>query len=168
MISFTLIRAIRAQYQLEWRGIHGIDHWARVLENGLRVAASVNARVEVVELFAVFHDACRVNDGHDPAHGLRGAMLAQHYRGTYFDISDADFKLLYEACAYHTDGRTRGDPVLQSCWDADRLDLGRVGIHPYPTYLCTDEAKKDETIAWAYARSVSLTTPIKALEWAQA
>ena len=32
-----------------------------------------------------------------------------------FDLSDADFELLYEACALHTDGLTRGrhhDPEL--------------------------------------------------------
>jgi uncharacterized protein len=30
---------------------------------------------------------------------------------------------------------------VQTCWDADRLDLGRVGIIPRPDRLCTEEAR---------------------------
>jgi len=47
----------------------------------------------------------------------------------------------------HTDGHTDGDATLQACWDADRLDLGRVRITPQPHRLCTDAAR--ELIAWA-------------------
>jgi len=165
MLTLNLLRAIHEQYQLEWRGIHGIDHWARVLENGLRIAPSVGARVEVVELFAVFHDACRVCDNSDPGHGLRGAMLAQRFRGKFFELPDADFKLLYAACELHTDGRTLGDVTLQTCWDADRLDLGRCGVQPFAPLLCTAEAKKFATIEWAYARSLSSRTPKYAKDW---
>lgn len=34
-----------------------------------------------------------------------------------------------KALAYHSDGYTEGDITVQVCWDADRLDLGRVGIN---------------------------------------
>jgi hypothetical protein len=33
------------------------------------------------------------------------------------------------------------DPTVQTCWDADRLDLGRVGIKPHPDFLSPFAAK---------------------------
>ena len=38
--------------------------------------------------------------------------------------------LLIEALTYHSDGYTVGDITVKVCWDADRLDLGHVGIRP--------------------------------------
>lgn len=35
----SLIEAIRSRYALEWHGIHGVSHWARVRNNGLKLAA---------------------------------------------------------------------------------------------------------------------------------
>ena len=43
--------------------------------------------------------------------------------------------------------------TIQTCWDADRLDLGRVGITPDPSWLCTEAAKRPEVIAWADGRA---------------
>ncbi len=114
-----LVHAILVDYSLPWQGTHGISHWARVLENGLRLAKDTGAKVEVVQLFALFHDACRVNEGHDPGHGKRGADLAAAFRGDWFNLADADFDLLYEACAGHTDGSTDGDMTIQTCWDSE-------------------------------------------------
>jgi uncharacterized protein len=31
---------------------------------------------------------------------------------------------------------------VATCWDADRLDIGRVGIVPNSKYLFSDEAKR--------------------------
>ena len=70
---YELLAAIRRQYRLHWTGIHGVGHWARVLDAGLRLASVTGADPEVVALFALFHDACRRNDSHDPRHGARGA-----------------------------------------------------------------------------------------------
>ena len=125
-----LIKAIRSEYALGWWSIHGVAHWARVLENGIRLATSTGARLQVVRLFAVFHDSKRVNDDHDPNHGRRGADFAAKLRGIFFQMGDEDFELLRIACADHTAGKTTGDITVQTCWDADRLDLGRVGIRP--------------------------------------
>ena len=36
VLSPALIRAIRLQYTLPWRGIHGVAHWARIRETGVR------------------------------------------------------------------------------------------------------------------------------------
>ncbi|MFM7531655.1 MAG: hypothetical protein ACKO5J_04035, partial [Rubrivivax sp.] len=54
---------------------------------------------------------------------------------------------------HHSSGLTEADVTVQTCWDADRLDLGRVGIRPSPRYLCTPAARQPETIARAYAAS---------------
>jgi hypothetical protein len=48
----------------------------------------------------------------------------------------------------------------------DRLDLGRVGIMPHPTRLCTDFAKRPETIKWADGRASFGIVPTFVLdEW---
>ena len=49
----------------------------------------------------------------------------------------------------HSDGHIEGDPVLRACWDADRLDLWRVGIEPDPQRLCTAHARKPEVLTRA-------------------
>jgi uncharacterized protein len=161
-----IIHAILEDYALPRDGTHGVGHWARVLENGLRLASATGASVEVVQLFAVFHDSRRVNENRDHGHGCRGAELAVELRGTLFDLSDADFELLYEACAEHTDGLTEADITIQTCWDSDRLDLGRVGNSPDPRRLCTAAAKSAEMRKWADGRACFEVVPdlVKA-EW---
>lgn len=153
----AIMTAILAGYTLPQRGAHGVVHWARVLENGLRLAEATGADVEVVSLFALFHDARRVNEYRDEGHGLRGAQLASTLRGSLVNLDDQRFALLFEACRLHTDGLTAGDPTLLACWDADRLDLGRVGITPKPQRLCTDTARG--LIAWAHQRAVTGHVP---------
>lgn len=160
-----LLQAIRREYQLPWRGIHGVAHWARVMENGLRLAEVTDARLQVVRLFAVFHDCRRVNEGHDPGHGRSGAAFAATLRGRLFRLSNEDFELLRVACTFHTGGQTEADVTVQTCWDADRLDLGRVGIVPEAKYLCTRAAKDPATIAWAYQRSITRFVPPIVSTW---
>ena len=127
-----LIHRILEDYSLPLFGTHGVGHWARVMENGLRLAKETGANVEVVQLFAIFHDSRRVYEGLDLGHGQRGAEFAQVLRDEWFAISDEEFDLLYEACAGHADGDIEADITIQTCWDADRLDLGRVGIDARP------------------------------------
>ena len=107
----------------------------------------------MVQLFAVLHDCRRFNEGDDPDHGPRAAELARELRGVVFDLSDREFRLLHHACAGHTHERTHPDETIQTCWDADRLDLGRVGVTPEPDFLCTEVAKRPETIRWADGRA---------------
>ena len=165
LITRKLIEAIREQYPLPWNGIHGIGHWARVRENGFCIATSLTGvNIKVVELFAVFHDACRKNEGIDVGHGYRGGELAKRLRGLFFQTTDEEFELLYMACWHHTDGHTEGEITVQTCWDADRLDLGRVGKMPDPRYLCTASAKDTRLIVWADERARRAAVPQFALE----
>jgi uncharacterized protein len=154
-----VVHVILEDYALPWHGAHGVGHWARVLENGLRLAQETGANIEVVQLFAIFHDSRRVNEGTDDGHGERGADLAAALRGKWFHLPDADFDLLYAACAGHTDGGTEADITIQTCWDSDRLDLGRVGICPVPHKLCTPVAKMWEIIRWADGRACFEVVP---------
>jgi uncharacterized protein len=161
-----LIETILAQYALPPEEIHGVGHWARVMENGLRLARATAANMDVVQLFAVFHDSKRVNEGHDPDHGQRAADFALSLWGEHFDLGSDDFDLLYRACEGHTHERTHPDITIQTCWDADRLDLGRVGIFPDASRLCTAEAKTREMIQWANRRACSYRVPDFVLaEW---
>jgi uncharacterized protein len=150
---YPILHTVLEDYALPWGGYHGIAHWARVLENGLRLAEETGAIPEVVRLFAILHDSRRVNEGSDPDHGPRAAELARMLRRRLFDLPDHEFGLLHRACHGHTHERTHPDVTVQTCWDADRLDLGRVGITPHPSRLCTEVARRPETIKWADARA---------------
>ena len=82
------------------------------------------------------HSDCqRTKETSDPDHGRLGAEFAAELRSQVFELPDHDFALLYRACVGHTHGRTHSDITIQTCWDADRLDLGRVGITPDPSRL---------------------------------
>ena len=41
-----IVHAILEEYALPREGDHGVAHWARVLENGLRLARTTGANVE--------------------------------------------------------------------------------------------------------------------------
>lgn len=155
IISNELILAIKDQLRINWLGIHGFSHLARVHENGLHLAETTGANKRVVQLFAVFHDSCRFSENSDPEHGPRGANLAESWRGKYFQLSDDECDLLFTACSLHTKAKTHVDSTVQTCFDADRLDLGRLGIMPDPRLLCTHAARDPKTIEWATQRSSS-------------
>lgn len=153
MVPQDLVELVHAGYALHLDGIHGRAHWTRVRANGLRLAEQTGASPQVIELFAILHDSKRLNDGRDPKHGARAAQFAEGLRGSLLNLADEAFELLRFACEFHTNGLTEADITVQTCWDADRLDLGRVGISPDPHRLCTDAAKEASMIDWAYRQS---------------
>ena len=123
-------------------GFHGIDHWDRVYQNGQKlITPEVNSLV--VGLFAYLHDSCRYDDGEDLEHGPRAALYIDTLRDTILkDVSDEDIHLLKEACRLHTVSDRTGNPTIDACFDADRLDLDRVGIIPDPARLATEKGKQ--------------------------
>jgi len=50
--------------------------------------------------------------------------------------------LPHSACRIHNGGMPQSEPTLAVCLDADRLDLGRVGITPDPLRLSTATARE--------------------------
>ncbi len=160
LITSELITVIKEQFRINWSGIHGISHWARVFDNGMKLSEQTGANRKVVQLFSVFHDSRRHNEHLDPKHGPRGAELATRLRDNHFHLlTDEEFDLLHQACSLHTKAATHDNITVQTCFDSDRLDLGRVGTVPKAKYLCTDAAKSQEMIAWAHQRSIEGYVP---------
>jgi uncharacterized protein len=95
----------------------------------------------------------RQGDGWDRDHGRRAAVFLRGLPGPVLTLPAAKLELLAYACAAHSDGLTDADVTVQTCWDADRLDLGRIGIQPDPRRLCTAAARDPATIEWAFLRS---------------
>lgn len=133
---------VMAHFRCESSSIHGPSHWERVLANGLEIAKSNGADCGLVSLFAYLHDSCRLLDFGDFDHGRRAAMLVKELQGVFFALDEPRLALLAEACAKHADGLTSEDPTLGACWDADRLDLGRVGIDPDPHFMSTERGRE--------------------------
>ena len=121
--------------------MHDIEHWLRVLINGRLIAVQSGADIEVVEHFALLHDVQRKDEYRDMQHGNRAADFAASIIGDWVLLNSTQMYQLTEACRYHSMGRLSKDVTIQTCWDADRLDLGRVGIQPSAKKLCTQTAK---------------------------
>lgn len=124
-----------------YSGIHGHDHWMRVVENGLDIANHTpGVDKTVVELFGLLHDTQRWGDGEDRYHGPRAAEFLDKIVNE-LHITEKQYELLRYAIEHHTDELHNSDPTIGACYDSDRLDLGRVGKAPNPDYLNTNYAK---------------------------
>jgi uncharacterized protein len=135
----TLLPVALAHWTNRGSKIHGPDHWRRVAENGVTLAVETpGADARVVQAFAALHDSQRRTDGGDPEHGARAAELA---RSLDLAFDDDQLQLLYAALIEHAQGLVSDNPTIGACWDADRLDLVRLGIQPRPALLSTDAAK---------------------------
>ena len=152
-LSTELMNIIQHQFALDLEGIHGAEHWQRVCENGLRLAEETGADPAILELFAYLHDSRRISDGWDREHGHRAAAFVQSLQGSHLLLCEEKLELLTYACTHHSDGLVDADVTVQTCWDADRLDLGRISIQPDPQRLCTVAARDPTMIEWAVARS---------------
>lgn len=130
-----LIALIKSEFKLSWHGLHGANHWARVLHHGKNIGKIRKADLLVVELFGFLHDSCRFNEDRDLLHGSRAAEFAHGIHGTYFQLTSKQLDAICFAMKHHSDGKVSTNKTIQTCWDADRLDLGRVGIFPAPQFL---------------------------------
>lgn len=133
------------------KGIHGLSHWQRVEKFGEFLAAASGADLEVVRLFAYTHDLGRTTDAPDPGHGLRSVKIIEDlYAKKIISLTEEQYQKLIYACSYHTVLLAHSDDItIRTCWDADRLDLWRVGTEPRPEFLYTELAKKPETLSWS-------------------
>jgi len=155
-ITPELIEYFRGRFKLGFNSMHGYSHWLRVCENGLRLASLNGADRHIIVLFAFTHDLARENEGYDYQHGPRAASLIRsELQPKFLHLDEDDLDRLAEAVAGHTNGHCLADLTVQTCWDADRLDLARAGYEPDPDRLCTSEARDPEIIAWAHERSLN-------------
>lgn len=138
MLDYTAIKDYIIAHRLYDSRLHGVAHWQQVELNGLLLAEETGADVEVVRLFALFHDSKRMDDGIDLEHGPRAAaFLKACHEAKLINITKEQLEKLHHACKYHTSESRSGDATIDTCYDADRLDLGRVGIAPNPDKMAT-------------------------------
>ncbi len=137
------IEAIKQFALKDWElgETHGLPHWQRVERNGIILATS-EVNITVVRLFAYLHDKCRIDNGYDVEHGKRAAIMINGIRHTLLkELTDKEFELLSKACELHTTTLRTGNSTIDTCFDADRLDLERVGIIPYPNKMATSKGE---------------------------
>ena len=117
--------------------IHGIEHWDRVARFG-KMLYQEGADMEVVLAFAYLHDSQRINNGYDIDHGKRASKFIDSIRHTKLtSLNDVQIEKLKKACELHTIKHKTGDLTIDICFDADRMDLLRVGIKPSPDRMAT-------------------------------
>ena len=147
----AVIAEVKKQFRLDINSLHGISHWNRVREIGFYLARKTEADLRVAVLFAALHDSCRENEGADPEHGSRAVeyLLGLNNKGL-LPIDDKQLNQLTYACENHSKRSAKSDDItIQACWDADRLDLYRVGEIPDPAFLYTEAGKSPEAIDFA-------------------
>ncbi len=71
--------------------------------------------------------------------GSEPQNFAHGIHGDFYSLHSKQLDQLCFALKHHSGGDVSIDATIQTCWDSDRLDLGRVGIIPSPKYL-SDEA----------------------------
>jgi uncharacterized protein len=64
-------------------------------------------------------------------------------------MPEVEQQQLIAACLLHSDGLTSADPTVGSCWDADRLNLWRLGWTPAASLMSTVDGRSAERIEWA-------------------
>jgi uncharacterized protein len=141
-VTPALVRHVLAGYRLPLDGIHGSGHWLQVLENGrILAAATPGADPALVELFALLHDSRRRDEEDDRGHGERAAAFVRELaaRGA-LELGPERVAVLAAACDRHERGEVSADPTIGCCWDADRLELARLGRRPIARLLSTAAA----------------------------
>ena len=123
---------------------HGPDHWLKVAQNGVMLARKEGVDTLFCELFGLLHDCQRLDDYGDKGHGARAAQYARSIKHLT-PLSSAEFKDLLYALKWHDDRTYTKNIQIGCCWDADRLELPRVGVVTDPRYLNTDTAKRIAT-----------------------
>jgi uncharacterized protein len=127
-----------------------------VRHHGLAIGRELGADLLVVELFAFLHDSQRLNEFEDNLHGERAAEYAVSLNCIYFDLKPKGLDDLTHAIRFHSQGRVHDCSTIQTCWDADRLDLGRVGIKPSSKYLSfLASARIEDAYEWSLKKDPS-------------
>lgn len=148
-----LVDAVEARSTHLTSKIHGVDHWravgataaslADVFDMGAADAEAPRPDRELLLLFALLHDARRLDDGRDLEHGPRAAVLLDELRGSgLIRLDEARADVLREAIRDHTNGTLSDQPTVGVCWDADRLLIHRVGFTPKARFCSTPEARR--------------------------
>ena len=137
------IKASSELLNIEWLASpsapDGFSHSLRVDKgiNLLGMRAGIKRRErDRMRFFAYWHDVVRAK-GHDPEHGERASEVIEQGRGRN-EFKAVDVDRLSFACKHHSTMLRSGDPLIDICLDADRLDLFYRGITPDPSLMATE------------------------------
>ena len=115
--------------------IHGELHWRAVSQAGIEIAKLNGGRTEIAMAFGLIHDSQRLCDDWDPEHGLRAAKWASKSK-RLLDLIGKDGRDIVAAAARdHEKGKVTQDRNIGTCWDADRINLWRVGLMPHADFF---------------------------------
>ena len=120
--------------------LHGISHLRRVAILSGRLANAVGEDVESAIVMGFLHDCARRNDKNDIDHARDSEVLARGLIERFYSHLDVD--RICEAIAGHADGDVTSDPFTGCLWDADRLELKRIGRTIDLDLLSTKVAKR--------------------------
>ncbi len=140
--------------------IHGARHWAHVACLGRKLAEQNDldgASLRCINAFGWTHDLWRTHDGSGNEHAQDGGI---HFLNLDCDLiqqlSEAEQQLVARAIRYHSDGYIACEAydlglfdgidlpeqwvidTVGCCWDADRLDLNRLGSEPKAELMSTE------------------------------
>ncbi|MFC4236475.1 hypothetical protein ACFOY8_14820 [Thalassospira xianhensis] len=144
-----LLNRVRSDAGYPGSSLHGEQHWRCVASAANFIAEyTPNCDLATLSLFSLLHDSMREDDGYDEFHGQRAA----EYLDTLVDDGvigggEADISRLRLAIYWHNQASVDPkDSTIGACWDADRLNLWRLGIRPNARYLSTEFAQRENTI----------------------
>lgn len=125
--------------------IYGVEHFDRVAEYGETIMEP-GASPDVVAAFAYLHDLERSSNEKDTEHGAKAVKLIERIRTTYLaNLTNMEIDLLKTACSLHGKTERTGNPTIDICLDADRLDLPRLGIIPSPQEMATEKERRNNS-----------------------
>lgn len=120
--------------------VHGVSHLMSVAATAARIAHATGEDVMSATVGGFLHDCARQNDGNGEGHARESAQMARSIIVKHF--GELDVNRICSAIADHAAGKTTADGLAAAIWDADRLDLARLGIVVDPAYLSTALARR--------------------------
>ena len=89
-----LIEVIESFYLQLFNGVHGIDHWTRVLQNGIILCdKNPNLNKNIIIAFSFFHDVGRTREDDEPIHGYNGGRRLLKYKYKINLTSDSLYQI---------------------------------------------------------------------------
>lgn len=139
---------------------HGVSHWERVAQVGMDIGRELkldNVALWSIKAFGWTHDLWRTHDGRCRKHGRDGFenLLSLDCK-LIQQLPEQERELIRLAIRYHSDGFIAGEAfdlglfetvelneqrivdIVGCCWDADRLDLARIGMIPRRCLISTE------------------------------
>jgi uncharacterized protein len=127
-----LMAIAESNFKIDLNGIHGRSHWLRVTGNAQHIVKTDGGDLAVATCFGMLHDCCRNSDYGDHRHGHRASELILKIR---LGLDPKQLRLLFLAIREHSEAKVSAEPTIGACWDADRLELPRIGSEERPFYV---------------------------------